>query len=464
MTLLSAGLLACSDDGKSADDGTSEGSDGGSSVSDGGSDGGAGTGGGGPDGGTDTGDGGTGGGSGTGDPGPPPDCEPLPPAEEPTVIAGPNDDLAQVVRDAATGTTILLEDGNYDLSESDMLHFATPGVALRSASGNRDAVVLDGGYSLGEIALVSASDITIAEITLQRAYYHPIHVTGRSDANIENTLIYNVKVIDPGQQAIKINASYEGFYVDRGTVACSHIELTDAGRAEIRDNCYTGGIDAHSAWGWHVYLNYFEGFWCDAGLSEHAVHFWVTGRDTLVERNVIVDCARGVGFGLGEYGNGNERQYDDDPCPDADYLGHVDGIIRNNTVFAARPELFASGSGFDSGVSLDQACGAQVFHNTVVSLELPFTSIEYRWRNTDAQIKNNLVTHQIMERDGATAELEGNLVDAPLSHFIDGEGGNLHLVAGSPAIDAGVPGLVDDDIDGDPRDDSPDVGADEWVQ
>jgi len=368
------------------------------------------------------------------------------------------------VGNAPTGTTILLEDGTYDLSASDPLYFTTPGVTLRSASGNRDAVVLDGGYSLGEITLVAASDVTIAEITLQRAYYHPIHVVGRSDANIENTLIYGVKVIDPGQQAIKVNPSSEGFYVDRGTVACSHVELTDAGRAEIRDNCYTGGIDTHSAWGWHVYLNYFEGFWCEEGLSEHAVHFWVTGRDTLVERNVIVDCARGIGFGLGENGNGNEREYADDPCPDADYLGHVDGIIRNNTIFAARPELFASSSGFDSGVSLEQACGAQVFHNTVVSLEQPFTSIEYRWQNTDAQIKNNLVTHQIMDRDGATAELEGNLADAPLSHFVDGGGGDLHLVAGSPAIDAGVEGLVDDDIDGDPRDASPDVGADEWVQ
>ena len=54
--------------------------------------------------------------------------------------------------------------------------------------------------------------------------------------------------------------------------------LTDAGRAQVQD-CYTGGIDAHSAWGWVVRDNVFEGFWCDQGLSEHAVHFWVTGRD-----------------------------------------------------------------------------------------------------------------------------------------------------------------------------------------
>lgn len=398
------------------------------------------------------------------------DCEPLPPATGTIVSLTPADagSLPQMVFDAQPDTTFVFGDGTYDLSGANLLHVVTPGLTFRSENDDRDAVILDAGYGIGEIFLVSASDTTIAHLTVQKAFYHPIHVTGGSDGNIENVIIHDVAVIDPGQQAIKINTSPEGYYVDDGRVSCSHVELTDAGRPEV-ENCYTGGIDAHAARGWVIRDNYFEGFWCDQGLSEHAIHFWVTGRDTLVERNTIVDCARGIGFGLGEMGNGNTRDYGDDPCPEAGggYLGHIDGLIRNNMIFAGRPELFDSQSGFDSGIALEQACGAVAVHNTIASLEQPFVSIEYRWPNTNATLRNNLTTHGIVERDGGEAVLEGNLADQGLEHFVDADAGDLHLVGGSTAIDAGVGlagGVADADYDGDVRDAMPDVGADERVR
>jgi hypothetical protein len=416
---------------------------------------------------TPTSDGSTTGDSTTGGPDPAGPCPAFAPPAGEVIAVTPEQagDLANIVAGAATGTTISLADGTYAVTT--LLHFTTPGVTLRSASGDRDAVVLDANYAVGEIALVGASDVTIADVTLARAFYHPIHVTGAAGADTEGMRIYNVKVIDPGQQAIKVNPSPEGFYSDRGSVACSWIELTDAGRPQIKDNCYTGGVDAHAAWGWEIRDNFIKGFWCEAGLSEHAVHFWVTGRDTLVERNVIVDCARGIGFGLGEMGNGNSRAYADDPCPGKSYLGHIDGIIRNNTVWAASPGMFASQAGFDSGVALEQACGAQVYHNTVVSLQQPFTAMEYRWPNTSAIFTNNLLTHALKERDGATAAQAVNLVDAGLEHFVDANAGDLHLAPGSAAIGAGealAAGLADEDFEGDARDAMPDVGADERVR
>lgn len=402
----------------------------------------------------------------TGDIDPAGPCPPLPPPAGPVIDVTPDQagELANLVATAATGTTLSLADGTYDVSAV-LLHFTTPGLTLRSASGNRDAVILAANYGSGETALISASDTTIADITLGGAFYHPIHITGAATTNTSNIRIYNVKVIDPGQQAIKINPSPEGFYSDDGVVACSHLELTDAGRPHIKDNCYTGGVDAHAARNWQIRDNYIEGFWCEQGLSEHAVHMWVTARDTLVERNVIVDCARGVGFGLGENGNGNTRDYGDDPCPGvAGYLGHIDGVIRNNTVLARRPELFASQAGFDSGVALEQACNPQVLHNTIVSLQPPFTGMEYRWPNTSAVIKNNLVSHAIKQRDGATAELAANLEGAGLDLLVDAAAGDLHLAATSPAIDAGEPGLAAFDFEGDARDPAPDIGADEHVR
>ena len=397
-------------------------------------------------------------------PGPAAGCEPLPAPRGPTVTIGPADDFAATIASAPSGTTILLQDGTYDLSGASYITFDTPGVTLRSESGDAEAVVLDGGYQIGSLLNVRADDVTIAEITLQRPMWHPIHVTGGADGtNTENTTIYGVRIFDPGQQAIKINASAEGQYADGGTVACSTIVMTAEGRGHVTD-CYTGGIDAHGAWGWSVHDNWIEGFWCDVGLSEHAVHFWSGSRDTLVERNTIVDCARGVGFGLGESGNGTSRAYDDDPCPAADFVGHYDGIIRNNAIVGSDPALFASQAGFDSGVALEQACGAVVAHNTVVATAPPFVSMEYRFGNTSATIANNLVTHDIVQRDGGQAELQGNLQGEDTSHFVDIAGRDLHLLSGSTAIDAGMalpPGVADEDMDGDPRDGSPDVGADE---
>ncbi len=403
----------------------------------------------------------------TDDPPPPPPgggCDPLPPPEGDVIELGPGDDVAAAINDAPSGRTIMLQDGMYDLSGAGFIIFDTPGVTLRSVSGDPSTVVLDGGYSIGSVLNVRASDVTIAEITVQRPMWHPIHVSGGTSANVDNTMIYRVRAIDPGEQAIKINGSAEGYFADFGTVACSHLELTDAGRPQV-SNCYTGGIDTHLGWGWEIRDNYIEGFWCDQGLSEHAIHFWSGARDTLVERNTIVDCARGIGFGLGENGNGNSRDYDDDPCPQANgFVGHYGGIIRNNTIWAGRPELFGSAAGFDTGIALEQACGPQVVHNTVVSLQMPFSNIEYRWPNTSAYIANNLVTHSIIQRNDGQATLETNLADQGTEHFMDAAGGNVHLADGSAAIDAGTvlePGLADEDIDGDARDGSPDIGADE---
>ncbi len=396
-----------------------------------------------------------------------PACSPLPPPGGAVVTVTPQQagSLAGIVAAAASGTTVLLADGTYDLSCGDAdyrLAFWTPGVSLRSASGNRDAVVLDGAYLTSELVSIYASNVVIADLTLRRAYDHPVHISGQSSA-ISGILLHNLRIVDPGQQAIKVNPVGAG-YVDAGTIECSSLELTDAGRAQVRDNCYTGGIDAHQARGWIVRRNRFVGFWCNDGLSEHAVHFWRCSRDTLVEQNVILDCARGIGFGLGS--TGSCRSYPDDPYPAVGFKGHIDGIIRNNFVAAGNTGLQGSPDGFDNGISLEQAYGARVVHNSVASTQTPASSsIEWRFANSVVQVSNNLAGHQLLSRDGATATLAGNLPAVPSGWFRGLAGGDLHLSwAGQAAVNAGVvlaPGLAEVDIDGHLRQPPPDVGADE---
>ena len=268
-------------------------------------------------------------------------CPPLAPASGAVVNIDTVAELENAVNTAAPGDTILIADGVYNL-DGVYLRIDVPNVALRSASSNREAVILDGNYITTEIIQIVASDVTVADVTLREAYNHPIHVMTTDVGDTLNTLIYNVHLIDPGEQAIKINPAADDTYPDDGVIACSHLELTDAGRPHIRNNCYTGGIDAHQAEGWVIRDNLIEGFWCDNGLSEHGIHLWRGCRDTLVERNVLKENARGIGFGLAD--SGTARTYSDNPCPAANggYVDHYGGIIRNNFVFASDGDLFAS--------------------------------------------------------------------------------------------------------------------------
>src|SRR4029079_6116150 len=103
-------------------------------------------------------------------------------------------------------------------------------------------------------------------------------------------------------------------------------------------------------------------------------------RDTLVEQNTVINCARGIGFGLVE--SGATRTYADNPYPGVVYIGHYDGLIRNNVIYASIPY-------FDTGIELDQARGTRVFHNTVThstAATAAFSSIDYRFANTRVEL------------------------------------------------------------------------------
>ena len=393
-------------------------------------------------------------------------CPVLPPPAGSVVTVSSVPALQAAVNGAAPGVTIQVAPGHYNL-DGVYLRITAPGVTLRGQGGDREAVVLDGNYITTEIVQVVASNVTIADLTLRAAYHHPVHVMPSATAT-NGTLVYNVHIVDPGQQAIKVNPlSPGGPYADGGTVACSRIELTDAGRTHIRDDCYTGGIDVHAGRDWTVRDNVIEGFWCASGLSEHAVHFWRESRDTTVERNVLRDNARGIGFGLDDSGT-VARVWVDAPCPAAggSYVDHFGGIARNNAISAHAAGLFASEYGFDCGVCLWQACGSQVLHNTVWSGDpaASFSSVEWRFANTSATVTNNLVNVTLRERDGAEATLAGNVTGAAAAWFVDAASGDLHLTpSATAAIDQGVVSGVTDDLDGEPRPRGagPDVGADE---
>ena len=117
-------------------------------------------------------------------------CTPLPPPTGNVVHVSTVPELQNAVNTATSGTTILVVDGTYEL-DGVYLRFDTSNVTLRSASGNRQAVVLDGNYTTTEIIQIVASDVTIADVTLREAYDHPIHVMTTDAGHTLNTVIYN---------------------------------------------------------------------------------------------------------------------------------------------------------------------------------------------------------------------------------------------------------------------------------
>ena len=379
------------------------------------------------------------------------DCPTLSPASGPTVAvtAAQAGDLVSIVYDTAAGTTVLLEPGTYALTAGLQLH--VDGVTLRSSTNRAEDVTIDGAYAVDELIAISASHVTVAHVTLARGVNHLVHLyPPAAGVDVTGTRLYGLRLIDGGEQFVKVNPVVgQAGYVDDGRVECSLFRMTDAGRPHVEPNpggCYTGGIDAHAAWNWVVRANRFEGIYCtNGGLAEHAIHFWVGSRGTLVENNVIIDCARGVGFGLGD--RVGDRAY-----PDAPYggqmLGHYDGVIRNNVIWANLPH-------FDTGIELHMTRAPRIIHNTVLAGPADtafFRSIDYRYSVTEVVLANNLVTSQ-GPRDGATATLVTNLEHTPLSDFVDTATYDFHLTAS--ATDAIDQGTVEPDsgidIDGQPH-------------
>jgi hypothetical protein len=316
---------------------------------------------------------------------------------------------------------------------------------------------------VGEPIAIAASDVTIADLTVTRAYWHNVHVAG-GGADTDNVLLHNLHVVDAREQQVKVNPN-NGYFTDYGELRCSLVEITDTGRPLIADGCYTGGIDAHQSRGWKVHHNVFSGIWCPVGLPDHAVHFWTGSRDTVVEANLFLNPARAIGFGLDA---DTWRIYPDDPCPGAARIGHIGGVIRNNFIVVNDDRVYQSQDGFDTGIGLEHACGsASVVHNSVASTQAPrSSSIEWRFPETNAVVKNNLTTSRQIGRDGGGADTAGNVENTSLDHFVSVAAGDLHLVPelAADAVKLGAPlpvGLCDTDYDGHLRTPPFDIGADE---
>jgi hypothetical protein len=217
--------------------------------------------------------------------------------------------------------------------------------------------------------------------------------------------------------------------------------------AGVGPQYYIGGIDGHQCKNWTVRNNVFKNISSPGGdVAEHAVHFWSNSQDTLVENNLIINCDRGIGFGLGS-------------------RGHIRGTIRNNMIYHSSTDY-----GFaDVAIGLENAANALVYNNTIYMENTYPNAVEYRFSGTSGGIiKNNLCNKAITSRDGGSTDASHNITNAQAGWFVNVSGGDLHLASRvSQVVDRGVSisGLTGDyDGDSRPQGSGIDIGADEYTQ
>jgi hypothetical protein len=346
------------------------------------------------------------------------------------------DELKATVNSTKEGNkVVLIKDGTYELDTR--LWLTGENLIYRSVSEDRSKVVIKGkgmgSPDVGYIFSVAGDNFAVKDITIGEVYYHGIQVHGERD--VDNVYIQNVRFYDIRQQMIKgsFDKNQPGNYSDNCVVEGCLFEYT-AGHSYYY---YCGGVDVHHGVNWRISDCTFKNIYSPEGqLSEGAIHFWTDSEGTISENNTIINCDRGIMYGL-------------DGSP------HHGGIIRNNMIHVT----------VDVGIYLCYAQGAKVYNNTVYTESNYSNSIEYRFeQTTNCQIVNNLTNKAITNRNSANAYVENNVTNALADWFVNISIADLHL---SKNVESVVDKAIDleeitVDFDGDSRPaGSSDIGADE---
>ena len=333
---------------------------------------------------------------------------------------------------------ITLADGEYTLNNT--LQITAPHITIRSQSGNPKAVVIQGdamspNAAIGNLFRVSGRNFELSGVTLRRARWHLIQIVGEADA--DHFFLNNCVMQDAYEQLLKVTTDGSSTGADSGIVEQCLFEYT----AGIGPNWYIGGIDAHNSDNWIIRDNVFRDIASPhSNISEFAIHFWSDSQNTIVERNLIIDSDRGIGFGLSD-------------------RGHIGGVIQNNIiVHSDNGDPFA-----DVGISLESSENTIVRNNTLYLQHGYPNAIEYRFtRTAGVSIYNNIANKGVVSRDGGSGRVFDNVTNAQASWFVNVSQNDLHLSQeGRNEVPTGEPDSApEDDFDGDARPTVSYIGAD----
>jgi hypothetical protein len=373
---------------------------------------------------------------------------PLPAPRGEAIRAATVDELLAAVERVGPGGAILLADGQYRLPHPVVLQ-GKKDIAIRGASGDPAKVALFGrGWESGDkgddiLRVARCEGVTIADLTFADCRSYGIKVEAENAPR--DVHIYNCRFRDIGVRAIKGSAGRDpAVRAVKGSVRYCRFENTKVPPADwLFGGDYLAAIDMMALEDWTFSDNVFRNIRGRNGGGRAAIFLWVRSRRVVVERNLIVNCDRGVAFG--NPGTSTAE------VPGEPLVYVADGIIRNN---------FIAG-GADCGIELWYAQGVKVQHNTIWRPDRNWSrGIRVGTGTSRVEIVNNLV-HGEIRLDGGQADLSRNLAGRLDGYFADPASGNLALTpAAAGAIDRAAPlPDVPDDIRRRPRGERPDLGA-----
>jgi hypothetical protein len=385
-----------------------------------------------------------------------PEAPPLPaPAGEVTRVSTV-EGLFQAAAQVKPGGTIMLADGHYMLPR--YFELRTDDVTLRGESGDRNEVVLDGAQSRhGELVGITAcAGVTVADLTIQNIKWNGFKIN--SDSGVQRVTIYNCVIHNIWQRGIKgvavpearreqlrprdCRVQYCLFYNDRP----KRFSDDPADTPDTFNGDYIGGMDIMYATNWTISDNVFISIQGRTRQARGAIFLWHDSRDCVVERNITIDCDSGICLG-------NSHR----PAGTTVHCSRC--VVRNNFVTRA-PE---------NGILADYTRDCAIVHNTVHDPENRLERLIRLVHDNDGLlVAHNLLSGPPMRQDQVSGQMRifGNVTRNATDVLVDALAGDLHLADAVPGVVDAATGLpeVRQDIDGEPRDDAPDVGADELVR
>jgi hypothetical protein len=354
--------------------------------------------------------------------------------------------LRKAVAEAAPGTTILIADGTYKLDE---LLIAGEKLTIRGESGDREKVILDGGGKFTKIVRVrGAKDLTVADLTVANSLQYGIFFLG--DSGIERMTVYNVKFHNcytrglKGTNATRVNDGLGQVLTGEQANAvrprngrvrfCLFVNDDVTPNNEPYGGDYVSGMDAMWLKDWVISDNVFFNIRGQHGGGRGAVFVWVNSEGVVAERNLLVNCDRGICFGN----------------PSGDPVHMTGGVIRNNFIAAGRGQ----------GIEVCRTRGTAVLNNTVFSAAGAANVVQFHQAaGPGNRFANNLLGGGAALPEGLAAE--SNTTGARADWFVNPSIGDLHLTAAAKPGKGKALAEVSDDFDGHKRGVPPEIGASE---
>jgi hypothetical protein len=376
------------------------------------------------------------------------------PLEAGVVPVGTPAQLISAINNARPGDVITLAPGIYNLDQD--LYCDTPGTAaqpivVRAASLGTALIRLDSVEGFR----VSAPYWTFENLDVQGVCLshsdceHAFHVVGQADF----TRIQGCRLRE-FNAAIKGNGEGSPRVFPNDVV----IEGCEFGNSTLRQTANpVTPIDVVGGRRWVIRGNFIH----DHGKAQgdqisYAAFLKGNSRDGLFERNLVIcerDHSGGIRLGLSFGGGGSSPPSvcEDGTCSPE----HQGGTMRNNVIVNC-PQ--------DVGIYLNRAQGTRIYNNTLYNT----TGIDVRFTATSADLRNNLLSGEIRNRDGGTSTEGANRESVTAaqfaSWFANPAGADFSLRDGRQIVDLGqsLPQVPDDYCGNSREDGAPDLGAVEY--